>query len=263
MPPKQQEDSSPDATMVVEQSAASADTITNNNEITGEDEHKKETPEIPLVQLDLDNITYAPLTQAAQGESSQTTVLSNITTTVSPYQLTAWMGPSGSGKTSLISVAANLLANPDDLTSGVIRVNGDEGNLPKRLVGVVWQDDLLLSNLTVEETIFFSARLKTPCEVADEKVRILVEETMEELGLLNVRDSLIGSSMGASGQRGISGGERKRVAVAAELGKIFWICIYMCELFVTGCTAPYTITHSFNVKNSTLYSGATLIAFAR
>ena len=70
------------------------------------------------------------------------------------------------GKTSLISVAANLIASQDDIASGEIRINGDVGKLPKRLVGVVWQDDLLLSNLTVEETIYFSARLKTPCNLA-------------------------------------------------------------------------------------------------
>lgn len=124
------------------------------------------------------------------------------------------VGPSGSGKTSLISVVANL-CEKSDVTSGTIKINGDEGNLPKRLVGVVWQDDLLLSNLTVEETIYFSARLKTPCNVSNEKVQSLVEATMEQLGLLHVRHSLIGSSTG--GRRGISGGERKRVAVAAEL----------------------------------------------
>ena len=119
------------------------------------------------------------------------------------------------GKTSLISVAANLIASQDDIAEGEIRINGDVGKLPKRLVGVVWQDDLLLSNLTVEETIYFPARLKTPCEVPEENVRALVEATMKELGLLHVRDSLIGSAI--SGQRGISGGERKRVAVASEL----------------------------------------------
>lgn len=232
--------------MAVDQTAVSADTITNNNQNTEENEHQKKIPEIPLVQLDLDNITYAPVTKSAQGESSRTTVLSNITTTVAPYQLTAWMGPSGSGKTSLISVAANLLANPDDLTNGVIRVNGDEGKLPKRLVGVVWQDDLLLSNLTVEETIFFSARLKTPCEVPNVKVRFLVEETMEELGLLHVRNSLIGSSTGASGQRGISGGERKRVAVAAELGKTYLdMMCFMCELFLSKAALPHTEVLTF------------------
>lgn len=73
--------------------------------IASVDEQSKEIQkkrENPLVRLDLDNITYAPLTRAAEGESSRTTILSNITTTIAPYQLTAWMGPSGSGKLVLL-----------------------------------------------------------------------------------------------------------------------------------------------------------------
>jgi ABC-type multidrug transport system ATPase subunit/ABC-type multidrug transport system permease subunit len=108
-----------------------------------------------------------------------------------------------------MSVAADLIS-PDDIMEGsLITANGEEGHIPKRLIGVVWQDDLLLSNLTVEENIYFAARLKTPEETPDTEVRTVVEETMEELGLTHVRSSLVG--------RGVSGGERKRVAVASEL----------------------------------------------
>jgi ABC-type multidrug transport system ATPase subunit len=121
--------------------------------------------------------------------------------------------PSGSGKTSLTSVVAGFV-EPNDV-QGTMKVNGEEGRLPKQMVGVVWQDDLLLSNLTVEETIYFAARLKTPSDTPDEEVRVLAEETMNELGLLHVRDHLIGNS--TSNMAGISGGERKRTSVAAEL----------------------------------------------
>ncbi|CAB9519200.1 Putative white-brown complex homolog protein 30 [Seminavis robusta] len=206
--PKHQEDSAEDVIMAVD------------DEVTAKAKNDK-SPEVPLVRLDLKNITYAPITRSAtstsnkNAESSRTTILSNITTSISPYQLSAWMGASGSGKTSLLSVAANLYDDPNDITSGEMIINDDAGIVPKRLVGVVWQDDLLLSNLTVEETIYFSARLKTGCHVPDEQVRQNVQNVMEELGLLHVRNSLIGSS--TSGQRGISGGERKRVAVASEL----------------------------------------------
>jgi ABC-type multidrug transport system ATPase subunit len=124
--------------------------------------------------------------------------------------------PSGSGKTSLTSVVAGLV-DPTDVTEGKILVNGEEGKIPKQMVGVVWQDDLLLSNLTVEETIYFAARLKTPKDTTDEEVRMLVRETMNELGLFHVRDHLIGSSTSNQQRTGISGGERKRTAVAAEL----------------------------------------------
>jgi len=75
--------------------------------------------------------------------------------------------------------------------------------MPKGLVGVVWQDDLLLSNLTVEENVYFAARLKTPESTSDDDVRSLVEDTVRDLGLSHVRHSLVGSPL--SGVRGVSG----------------------------------------------------------
>ena len=91
---------------------------------------------------------------------------------------------------NVTSVVAGLINTQNDphILEGIMKVNGEEGKLPKRLVGVVWQDDLLLSNLTVEETIYFAARLKTPSKVSDASVKSLVESTMEELGLLRSID---------------------------------------------------------------------------
>jgi ABC-type multidrug transport system ATPase subunit/ABC-type multidrug transport system permease subunit len=125
------------------------------------------------------------------------------------------MGPSGSGKTSLISIAADLTKSGDLVEGSIITVNGEEGKIPKRIVGVVWQDDLLLTNLTVEENIYYSARLKTPESCSDEQVSAVVLETMIELGLTDIRNSVVGSPLGVV--RGVSGGERKRVSVASEL----------------------------------------------
>ena len=194
---------------------------------------KRSSKEVKKVQVTLEDLTYAPVTtiittkaaaaaaaaETAKNQSSKkqrTTVLDKINTSIDPFQLTAWMGPSGSGKTSLTSVVAGLV-DPDDVTGGKIIVNGEEGSIPKQMVGVVWQDDLLLSNLTVEETIYFAARLKTPSETSDKEVHDLVTEIMNELGLFHIRDNLIGSSTSSAQRTGISGGERKRTAVAAEL----------------------------------------------
>lgn len=55
---------------------------------------------IPLVELSLENITYAPSTRSAKAKSRRE-ILSNVTAKVSPYKLNAWMGPSGSGKSYL------------------------------------------------------------------------------------------------------------------------------------------------------------------
>ena len=112
--------------------------------------------EVPLVELKLENVTYAPLTVSGNANTrrpksnaatkARTTVLHNITTTIAPYQLTAWMGPSGSGKSTILSVAADMCAPGDISADSRITVNGERGRIPKRLVCVVWQDDLLLSN---------------------------------------------------------------------------------------------------------------------
>ena len=189
----------------------------------------KNVGDIPIVELSLENVSYKPITTAvtisqskkkseptpeANNNNNRTTVLSNITTKISPYELTAWMGPSGSGKTSLTSVVANLI-NDEHALEGTIKVNGEEGKLPKRCVGLVWQDDLLLSNLTVEETIYFAARLKTSSNVNDLEVQTIVENVMKELNLLHIRHNKIGSTI--ANIPGISGGERKRTSVAAEL----------------------------------------------
>jgi len=209
-----------DNTDVVTDLTNSSDNHDNNTHI-GNSTLNRRT--INLVQLSLENVTYAPATRSASNSNGgsifksninkrRTTILSDITSNISPYQLSAWMGPSGSGKTSLISVAAGLISEP--LKDGSIKINGEEGALPKRLVGVVWQDDLLLSNLTVKETVRFAARLKTPQYISDDEVEMLVEDTLSRLGLTQVQDSLIGDG---GKNRGISGGERKRVAVAVEL----------------------------------------------
>lgn len=174
----------------------------------------------------------------------RTLVLDKINTQINPFELTAWMGPSGSGKTSLTSVIAGLVDSAD-VSEGSIKINEEEGNIPKQMIGVVWQDDLLLSNLTVEETIYFAARLKTPSGVSDSDVRVLVEETMRELGLLHVRNNLIGSPS-RSGSK-ISGGERKRTAVAVEL--VVRPPVLLCDEPTSGLDATTALSLMKTLKD--------------
>ena len=170
-----------------------------------------------LVELSLEHVTYAPATRSAAAaggartcctktkvNNRRITILSDVTSKISPYQLSAWMGPSGSGKTSLVSVAAGLLSDPtnDLVNDSCIKINGEMGSLPKRLVGVVWQDDLLFSNLTVKETVQFVARLKTPQQKSDNEAKILVEDKLSRLGLSHVQDSLTGVPGGSGKNRG-------------------------------------------------------------
>ena len=181
---------------------------------------------ITFVSISLENVTYQPVVKSLNGANKRKhlpchdkpirkKILDGVSTNIEPYKLSAWMGPSGSGKTSLITVAGLLVSNIDgDLSPNTkILVNGSIGRVPKRYVSVVWQEDLLLSNLTVQETIIFAARLKSPLVKA--KVEEEVARIIKDLGLDHVKHSLIGG-LGSS-TRGVSGGERKRVAVAVEL----------------------------------------------
>jgi len=200
--------------------------------------------DVPLVQLDIQHLSYylpqikgyktsRNLTSAFKKKRGDTEtkplirkmILKNITPpSIEPYKLQGWMGPSGSGKTSLLSIAAGMTKYECDSFSDESRItiNNDQQNLltkkggfPKGLTGIVWQDDLLLSNLTVRETVLFAAKLKTPrSEMC--KIPHMVDEVLNNLGLTHIQHSIIGQSLGGPG-RGISGGERKRVMVATEL----------------------------------------------
>jgi ABC-type multidrug transport system ATPase subunit len=70
-----------------------------------------------------------------------------------------------------------------------------------------------MPTLTVYETILYSALLRLPRDMSYDAKRFRVMETMSELGILGIKDMKIG----ASGQRSISGGEKRRVSIACEL----------------------------------------------
>ena len=73
------------------------------------------------------------------------------------------------------------------------------------------QDDILFQNLTVRETLLFAARIRLPAAVGDDAKAALVEAVISRLGLAKAAGTLVGSTE----QRGVSGGERKRVNIGA------------------------------------------------
>jgi ABC-type multidrug transport system ATPase subunit/ABC-type transport system involved in cytochrome c biogenesis permease component len=127
----------------------------------------------------------------------------------------AIMGGSGSGKTTLLNYLARRMQRTMKKEEGVSQLNGAEYSRStlKQVAGYVVQDDLLFGNLTVEETLMYSARLRLPPEVTEEERVARVEDAMQRLGLLHCRNTIIGDEL----KRGVSGGERKRVCVAVEL----------------------------------------------
>ena len=77
--------------------------------------------------------------------------------------------------------------------------------------GYVPQDDIVHSQLTVREALYFSARLRT--DLSDKEIDARIDTILDALGILDKKRSLIGSPE----RKVLSGGQRKRVNIALEL----------------------------------------------
>ena len=107
---------------------------------------------------------------------------------------TALYGPSGAGKTSLLEVIAGLRTP----TRGTIELHGrDVTRLPPRLrrVGYVPQDDALFPHMTVRQNIFYASKADSHAVIDVLELAPALERSVKQL----------------------SGGERKRVALARAL----------------------------------------------
>nr|KYP52347.1 ABC transporter G family member 23 [Cajanus cajan] len=82
----------------------------------------------------------------------------------------------------------------------------------RKICGFVAQEDNLLPMLTVKETLLFSAKFRLK-EMAPKDRELRVESLLQELGLFHVADSFVGDEE----NRGISGGERKRVSIGVDM----------------------------------------------
>ena len=148
-------------------------------------------------------------------------LLDGITGSVKPGEVMAIVGASGAGKTTFLDILARR--EKRGTTSGTVLINGRtmSNQEYKRVVGFVDQEDLLMETLTVYETVLYSALLRLPRDMSLEAKKFRTLETMQELGILGIKDSRIGGSGftagGSKEGRGISGGEKRRVSIACEL----------------------------------------------
>lgn len=145
----------------------------------------------------------------APTKTTKRTVFQNLNLQVTPGELLAVMGPTGCGKTSLLNCIGGRTNK--GIGGEILFNNGKRTKETKRLIGYVLQDDLLFGNLTVEQTLNFTAALRLPVSAAERKQR--VEELITALNLNKCRNTMIGNQW----VRGVSGGERKRTNIANEL----------------------------------------------
>ncbi|KAF0920709.1 hypothetical protein E2562_036412, partial [Oryza meyeriana var. granulata] len=173
------------------------------------------------------------------------TVLHDVSGIVKPRRMTLLLGPPGSGKTTLLLALAGKLNNMLKV-SGKVTYNGHgmDEFVPQRTAAYISQHDLHIGEMTVRETLAFSARCQgvgsrydmltelsrrekaenikpdqdidvymKASAIGGQESSVVTEYILKILGLDICADTIVGNEM----LRGVSGGQRKRVTTGEML----------------------------------------------
>ncbi|KAK9282203.1 hypothetical protein L1049_005115 [Liquidambar formosana] len=173
-------------------------------------------PFTPLA-MSFDSVNYyvdMPPEMKEQGVTDdRLQLLREVTGAFRPGVLTALMGVSGAGKTTLMDVLAGRKTG--GYVEGDIKISG----FPKkqetfaRISGYCEQNDIHSPQVTIRESLIYSAFLRLPKEVRKEEKMIFVDEVMELVELDSLKDAIVG----LPGITGLSTEQRKRLTIAVEL----------------------------------------------
>ncbi|MGB1242287.1 MAG: FHA domain-containing protein, partial [Chitinophagales bacterium] len=138
------------------------------------------------------------------------TILQDVSFQVDAQDFVAVMGPSGCGKSTLL----RALNGDFPATEGKVYIHDMElyGNYDylKRLIGYVPQDDIVHRELSVENSLYYAAKLRLSSDVSKEDIWEKINEVLTNLNINDpeIRRRKVGD---------LSGGQRKRVSIAVEL----------------------------------------------
>ena len=138
-------------------------------------------------------------------------IISNVSGYVVRGGITAILGPTASGKSLLMGALSGRVHNLQ--ISGDFFIDGRKVDCRKisNPISYVSQEDTLIGDLSVRETLYNSAAMKRNKPVSD--IHEDVAHILEVLHLSDVADKCIGNFF----CRGLSCGQRKRLEIGAEL----------------------------------------------
>ncbi|KAH9724818.1 ABC transporter G family member 40 [Citrus sinensis] len=167
------------------------------------------------------------------------TILKDVSGIIKPGRMTLLLGPPSSGKTTLLLALAGQLDSSLKV-SGRVTYNGHDMNefVPQRTAAYISQHDVHIGEMTVRETLAFSARCQgvgsrydmltelarrekeagikpdlfidvfmKAAATEGQEANVLTDYYLKVLGLDVCADTLVGDEM----VRGISGGQKKRL----------------------------------------------------
>ncbi|XP_061336755.1 pleiotropic drug resistance protein 1-like isoform X2 [Gastrolobium bilobum] len=190
--------------------------------------------------------SYLNYLHILSSKKKHVTILKDVSGIVKPRRMTLLLGPPSSGKTTLLLALAGKL-DPDLKVSGRVTYNGHGMNefVPQRTAAYISQHDVHIGEMTVRETLAFSARcqgvgsrydllselsrreiaanikpdpyidiyMKATASEGQEANQMITEYVLKILGLEICADIVVGDETLC----GISGGQRKRVTTGEML----------------------------------------------
>jgi ABC-type multidrug transport system ATPase subunit len=141
---------------------------------------------------------------------SQRVILQELSLTIEQGEFIALMGPSGCGKTTLLQ----CLNGVGPATDGTVKIHGldliENYELLKRKIGYVPQKDIVHKELTVDQTLFYAAKLRLPDDTSEAFITQRIDDVLTSLKINrpDIRKTKVGA---------LSGGQVKRVCIAVEL----------------------------------------------
>ncbi|XP_004506880.1 pleiotropic drug resistance protein 1-like [Cicer arietinum] len=215
------------------------------------------------------------------------TILKDVSGIVKPQRMTLLLGPPSSGKTTLLLALAGKLDKTLKV-SGRVTYNGHgmEEFVPQRTAAYISQNDVHIGEMTVRETLAFSARCQgvgTRYDLLSELIRrekqakikpepdidvfmkaaaaggqeesLVIDYMLKILGLDVCSDTIVGDGM----RRGISGGQRKRVTTGEML--VGAAKVLLMDEISTGLDSSTTFQIVKSIRQSIhIFSGTAVIS---
>ncbi len=133
------------------------------------------------------------------------------TTLQIPYKkMVALMGPSGCGKSTLMKA----LNGDNPPTKGTVKIFGldmaEHFEMLKHIIGYVPQENIVHEDLTVNDSLYYAAKLRLPEDTSEDFIKTRITEVLEAL---KINDKEIRKNKVSE----LSGGQKKRISIAVEI----------------------------------------------